>query len=317
MNSREQIFAIARDLKWIAAISVFITALLYFPDQVNELYRLSAAQGNWVLAIELISLACISVALWFGVLLIAAESAEVVGRDKLLPRPARFLRYVPVALSVLPLVGAIAAQLTSMPSTDKWTPEEAVDLLQVGSIFRIEEKSLLDDVSILWVCFFGLIGIALVFILLALYFGKRLAPYLVKANENYFRDPRFIAASVAIIAAVTAVFIFWPDKPAQLLGTFGVVAVFSLCVTAFCVHISLLTIRRKFPFFPIIFSFALLFAALDINDNHYIRTFEEPQDFRLSAGQAFVKWISQPSRMTHRASEGGSDDSYPVFIVTA
>jgi len=48
MTSREQIFAIFRDLKWIIAVSLVISVALYLPDQVRELYRISAADTGWM-----------------------------------------------------------------------------------------------------------------------------------------------------------------------------------------------------------------------------------------------------------------------------
>lgn len=310
MTSREQIFAIGRDLKWIAAISLFISALLLVPDQVYELYRLSAADGNWVMVKELSAVTFMGLAIWFGALLIAAESAKLIG--SLLSTPAFLLRWIPIVLGVLPIGAAAVAQWKAMPSTAKWTAEEAASLREVGSVFRIQEQALHDDIVVLWISLGAFIAIGLLLILVGWHYGKKFSPFLVKIDEGYFLRLPFLLTSVATIVFFTTLFVAWPDVPAQAIGTFGVVAVFTLCITAFCVHISLLTISRKLPLFPIIFGFALLIGVAGI-DNHRIRTLDRPQDYRASAGQAFVKWLSQPDRLL----ASGASDEYPVFIVTA
>jgi hypothetical protein len=255
MTSREQIFAIGRDLKWIAGISLFISALLVVPDQVYELYRVSAADGNWVLATELFAVTFIGLAIWFGALLIAAESAKLIG--PLSPIPAFLLRWIPIVLGALPIGAAAVAQWKAMPNTDKWTADEAASLREVGSVFRIQEQALQDDISVLWISLGAFVAIGLLLVYVGWHYGKKFSPFLVKMDEGYFLRLPFLLATVATITLFTAVFVAWPDVPAQVIGTFGVVAVFTLCVTAFCVHISLLTIYRRLPVFPIIFGFAL------------------------------------------------------------
>ena len=37
--ARIQLFTLFRDTKWIAAVSIALATLLYFPAQISELYR--------------------------------------------------------------------------------------------------------------------------------------------------------------------------------------------------------------------------------------------------------------------------------------
>jgi hypothetical protein len=48
MESREQIFKLLRDAKWIIALSISLALLLAIPDQINELYRI--AYSNSIVA---------------------------------------------------------------------------------------------------------------------------------------------------------------------------------------------------------------------------------------------------------------------------
>ena len=54
MTTREQLFMLLRNLRWLIAISVVISALLFLPDQIRELYRIAAADAGWIAAKEFI-----------------------------------------------------------------------------------------------------------------------------------------------------------------------------------------------------------------------------------------------------------------------
>ena len=44
--ARIQLFTLFRDTKWIAAVSIALATLLYFPAQISELYRAILADQN-------------------------------------------------------------------------------------------------------------------------------------------------------------------------------------------------------------------------------------------------------------------------------
>ena len=84
----------------------------------------------------------------------------------------------------------------------------------------------------------------------------------------------------------------------------------------FTLYFTLLTLRYRFPFIPLIVGAAVLFSVCDLNDNHQVRVLQpEPGAEKLSATrprawEEFQKWHqSRPDR--------GSYDEYPVYIVTA
>ena len=313
MTSREQIFAIFRDLKWIIAVSLVISVALYLPDQVRELYRISAADTGWMTVRQFVAVTIIALLIWGGALQIATDTSQRVTLD---PQPNFVLRLVPVLAGTAPLLAAAFAQLLSRPDTRALTREEIATLREVGSIFRIQESALDFDKTILWLCFAGYVIVAFLFVTFAWHASKRLRAFSLKANAYYFSRSQFLLASICLIALATAIFVIVPDKPAQWLETFGVVAIFTLCVVSFCIHVSLLTIDHRFPFFPVIFAAALIIAWLDLNDNHHIRvlpTSSEKADPlpRRSLADVFPEWLEQ------RRSKSAAGEEFPVFVVTA
>jgi hypothetical protein len=106
-----------------------------------------------------------------------------------------------------------------------------------------------------------------------------------------------------------------------MLGAFGILAAFTLCLTAICVHLSLVTLRTRIPLIPITLAIVLVISYFDRNDDHLIRTLpveaasaNEGMPPRVLAGDAFVSWLQQ------RGLEPGkppSGNPYPIFIVTA
>jgi hypothetical protein len=143
MGALEQVYAIFRNLKWIIAISLLISGLLFFPNQVIELYRISAIEGGLTTILLFISIAVIGFAIWLGALQVAAETKKSI--DKLGEWPARLIRYLPAVLGGLPLFATSAALFASRPSLEKVSDQ----LRQVGSVFRIQYDTLLGVKSTL------------------------------------------------------------------------------------------------------------------------------------------------------------------------
>jgi predicted chitinase len=314
MTSREQIFAIFRDLKWIIAVSLVISVALYLPDQVRELYRISAADAGWMTVRQFVAVTVIALLIWGGALQIATETSR---RMTLGTLPSFVLRLVPVLAGTAPLLAAAFAQIFSRPDTRALTREEIAAMREVGSILRIQENALEFDKTILWFCFAGYVIIALLFVAFAWRAGKTLRVISLKANVHYFSRLPFLLASIVLIASATAIFVVVPDKPAQWLEAFGVLAIFTLCVVSFCIHVSLLTIDHRFPFFPVIFAAALVIAWFDLNDDHHIRALQTSSDKadvvpRRSLADEFPQWLEQ---RRSKSSSGGEE--FPVFVVSA
>jgi len=136
------------------------------------------------------------------------------------------------------------------------------------------------------------------------------------ANRRYFSRPLYGLATICVIALVTVFFIAMPDRLPQALGSFGVFALFIVCLTFFSVHASLLTIKHRVPYIPLICGVALVIGVIG-GDNHEIRTIyttattsELP---RISAKEAFTQWVTQPDRVANIKRA----EIYPVFVVSA
>lgn len=309
----QEVFKVFRNLKWIIAISLVISLALFLPAQVQELYRISAADGGWSAFKEFAAIGAIAFMIWFGAFQLATATWRDMGQP--MGKILNLLRWLPIVLGVLPLLAAAGAQFLSMSNIEKLSTAEKDKLREVGNIFRIQENALADlDVALLVFAGLFVVG-AIVFVLLARRAGKTTAQLSISANDAYFGRESFLLLTIGVIALGTAVFVTIPDTPAQWLETFGVVAIFTACVVAFSVHISLLTMKHRFPIFPFIFGWALLIALIGTNDNHYIRLLDPdpqapPPPQRISARDAFISWMREPDRKD-------ATQEYPVFIVTA
>jgi hypothetical protein len=123
--------------------------------------------------------------------------------------------------------------------------------------------------------------------------------------------------TVTLIVALTLIIFFFPVSVSQAIGVFGLVALYTFCLVAFCIHFSLLTIKRNFPCIPTALAAALLISFLDLNDNDAVRALthkeavEAPYDDTRSAADQFVAWYE------NHAAEMANYDEYPVYIVAA
>ena len=263
---------------------------------------------------QFVAITFIAVFIWAGAFQIATETSQRL--SPLLPWPDRVLRLIPIVAGVLPLLAAAGAQIVSRPSTDTMTEKELAILREVGSVFRIQENALEFDKTLLWAYSIGFVVIAILFVIMAWRVAKNDRPTSIAINEHYFFRYKFLLATVFLIALLTASFVRTPDKPAQWLETFGVVALFTLCVVSFCVHISLLTIKHRFPIFPLIFAAGVVIAWFNLNDNHHVRTLprstaKAAPPPRIALADAFPDWLKE------RRPNPASTDAFPIFVVSA
>jgi predicted chitinase len=311
----EQLGAIFGGLKWVIAISLLVSGMLFFPEQVRELYRIAASEDGAIAVKEFISIAAIAIAVWLGALQVAAG---ILSSQRPLPKaPHLLLRHLPLVLGLLPVVSAAAAQFPSRP-------KQVPDADQVGSVLRIQNEALGVVLSGLRLHAAILFAIAAVIAAIMYVAGDRMQGWSSRAHDSYFTRHRFLALTAAMVVIVTAIFIRVPVAIPQALGAFGILAVFTFCLTAICAHLSLLTIKHRIPFIPILLTIALAISYLDLNDNHFIRRVTvEPASMigpaapRSTAGQAFVEWLRQRAASPDApGSNAMNGREFPVFIVT-
>ncbi|SFN81636.1 hypothetical protein SAMN05216573_12290 [Bradyrhizobium sp. Rc3b] len=311
MTVREQLFTLLRNLRWIIVLSVAISVLLYLPDQIQELYRIAADDLGWVTFKEFAALGVIAITIWASAFQLTTASLPQIPKPS--GRLAFYIRLAPVLLGTLPIIAATAGQFASRPARKIGEVEE------VGSIFRIQDQALAFERNMLLILAIAMVIMLVCFVIFTWRIGSRdrSIDLASRANNAYFIRYRFLALSIGVIVLLTAAFLLLPDRLAQFLGSFGVIALFAVCVVGLTVHFSLLTIRLAFPFIPVVFGGLFLLASFLAGDDHELRTVSEakspPEIPRMSAAAAFREWLLQESRVEQAKRLG----EYPVFIVAA
>lgn len=314
-TAMQQLFTLFRDTKWITAVSLVLSLLLYLPPQICELYRAILADRDLVsLVLLYVPLFSIGVFVWFGANQIAPQSTE------LQPRPHTrtlevFTWLWPVILGMLPLLASAIAQYQSIPSNlDSATAELSGTGLLPGSAFYQFDAILAQLVGE------GLKRSALFTLGVAIVMGGVLASVAAKypvafsqASRGYFIGWWWFGVTVVAILGVTCLFVYAPVAIPQLVGTFALVALYALLIVAFCVNISRATIRSRFPWLPLIFLLVLLFSWADLNDNHQIRLLDRPPSISSQSDVAteFARWFES------RDDIDQYKDEYPVYVVAA
>jgi hypothetical protein len=234
MKSWHQIREILGHLKWIIVTTLLIAGLLFFPDQVRELYRVTGDEGGSFITLEFVSIIVISLLLWLGTALLCA-AAETQDGSQYSKLAVVTLRYLPAVLGVIPVFAAGFAQFLSAPDF------RSVGPLKVGSVVRIEEKALIsvsDQLTLHGLILFFFIAIGCLLALnffVAGYFLDFAAPIQKKrltAAPLYFSRVPFLALTAVAIVVITAIFILNPVAIPQKIGPFAVIAIFSICLTA-------------------------------------------------------------------------------------
>ncbi|MGY4447837.1 hypothetical protein ACVWZR_002497 [Bradyrhizobium sp. i1.3.1] len=311
MTVREQLFALLRNLRWMIVLSIAVAILLYLPDQIQELYRIAADDIGWVTVREFAALGVIAVTIWAGAFQLTTASLPEIAHAT--GRLAFYIRLAPVLLGALPIIAATAGQFASRPARKVGEVEE------VGSIFRIQDQALAFERNILLILAIAMLIMLVCFVIFTWRMGSRdrSIDLASRANNTYFIRYRFLALTIGGIVLLTTAFILLPDRLAQFFGSFGVIALFAVCVVGLTVHFALLTIKFTFPFIPVVFGGLFLLASLLGGDDHELRTVAEanslPKDTRMSAVAAFRGWLLQKPRLEEARRLG----EYPVFIVAA
>lgn len=314
-SARIQLSTLFRDTKWIAAVSILLAALLYFPAQICELYRAMLADRNLDdLAQFYLPLLALGFFVWFGANQIALESTS---RQ---PMPHSWLlgpatRLWPVILGMLPIAASSLGQYLSIPaSVDQATAALNEESLLPGSPFYRFDEGLAKTVGegLRWSSLATIVAAVVVAALLFWLAGTYHRAFHT-ANRRYFMRWRMLFATIALIAAITALLLYAPVALPQRLGTFALIAIFALLVVGFCVHISLATIHHRFPFFPIIFFFVAVFSLADLTDNHEIRLLDKPpsQSAQSDVATEFKRWFESRDDIKQYKQE------YPVYLVAA
>jgi predicted chitinase len=313
--ARTQLFTLFRDTKWLAAVSIALAALLYFPAQICELYRAILADQNVGDLLQFyLPLVVLGVIVWFGANQVALESTfrQPTPHSRLLELATRLW---PIVLGILPVAASSLGQYQSIPAN---TDDAAAALdqggLLPGSPFYQFDELLVKTVGngLRWSSFATIAGALVIAAIVYVVAGKYRRAFHV-ANHRYFMRWSMLLFTIALIAFVTGLLLYQPVWLPQHLGTFVLIAIFALLLVGFCIHISLATIHHKFPIFPVVFALVAVFSLADRTDNHQIRLLDKPpsQSAQSDAASEFKRWFETRDDIKQYKNE------YPVYLVAA
>jgi predicted chitinase len=298
---------VARLMKWIILVDVVLCILLYVPDQIREFYRITVTTSLSGGAVLLAWMLVVGTAIWIASVQIAVEAEHQLagtGAD-------HDLSWLPALLGAAPIFAAALAQLESIPEM----PTASGNMMEVGSIVRIQASELQENASRLRTMSGVLAGAGLVFGIAAWLIGHRAKPVTEWLNDHYFSNGWTLLVTATAITALTTAFVLWPVALPQALNVFGIVAAFTVCLSSFVIHITLLSDRRQIAFIPIILVYCAVLAAWGLNDNHTVRSAKinaEPATLK-DVSDEFIAWLKRPDRLAYaKASK-----IYPIFVVAA
>ena len=309
--ARLQIFRVLRDTKWMIAVSILVSLVLYAPDQLREIYRIVYADLSFVgLVRAFLPVLLIAVMCWLAAHQVAQASAERMPPGSAGQVTAQLL---PPLLGALPLLACAAGQYDSRPNRFG----EADVLNVVGSTWESYDVDLASTVGNgLDIGAASLAALALLAAGMFWHFGRRLQPQSCAVNLSHLGRTGFLVAVLLLMLGLTLAYVLSPLALPRFFGVFGILATFVLCGAAFALYFSLLTLRHRFPFIPLILAVAFVLSIFDFNDNHQVRLLQPgadtppPPDARPTAWEEFKSWHKS------RPDLAGYPE-YPVYIVTA
>jgi predicted chitinase len=299
---------VARLMKWILLVDAVLCVLLYLPDQIREFYRITLTSSNIGFLVLLAWMVVIATAIWIAATQISLEAERQLAAVCDEPHD---LRWLAVLLGIAPIFAAALAQLGSIPEM----PTASATMMEVGSIVRIQANELGSDANRLEAMAAVLAVAAIVFGIVAYRINLRCKPTTKWLNDHYFSNGWTLLVTSLVIITFTAAFVHWPVGFPQTINVFGIVAAFTVCLSSFVVHITMLADRLKLAFIPFILAYCAILAAFGWNDNHTVRSptlIGKPAVLH-DVSDEFVTWLKRADR----AAYAKSSKIYPVFIVAA
>ncbi|MEQ1578062.1 MAG: hypothetical protein ABL894_10445 [Hyphomicrobium sp.] len=312
-DARTEIYGILGESVWIILLGAAISVILYLPDQIRELYRIEIAErGTTGFALLAIPVVLIAELVWLGAKLVTTH--RQMGAEAPLRSTDIVATALPAGLGTLPLVAFALGLYFALPVLGGTIGEgQAI----VGPAFDKYNEQLARDFGTLQK--FALIsgGGAALFLVGSLLLSHVSTAWMAAANRRYFCTWRALAFSTAMIAAATAAFFFFPVPISRSIGVLGMLTVFTLCVIATTVHLTVLSREHRWPLIAVPLALAVGFSIFDLNDNHEVRRIttnaaakERPKRAPF-ADDEFLSWYE------NRPDLAQTTGDYPVYIVAA
>ncbi|MDX2307607.1 MAG: hypothetical protein NW216_05150 [Hyphomicrobium sp.] len=315
-RSRAEISDLLSGAKWVILLALVVSAILFVPEQIRELYRIVHADRSIKGFVSLYaSVLAMGAVTWLAAVIVVRAALAEIDTPKAFT--VGLARILPLGLGALPLLGSASAHVLAQPGI---AGERLSDIVKtVGSPWEQYDLLISGDVGSGLV--FGAIGLTAAAVLLALpgiWLGARTSGRWVDLLVIALGNWKALILSALAIAAFSYVYIEWPIEVARTLGVFGILAIFTLCITASTVHLSLLTLRHNFPFLPLMFAAAVVFSLFDLNDNHTL--VEAAPEFSTGAERREEPALDQELIERWYQSRPDKDrygSAYPVYVVAA
>jgi hypothetical protein len=321
---------VSNAIGYIARIRVVIlVALLAFaifavPEQTLELYVINAqamiaaeaisAKGQplffspdfsqvlqFMLGILCIGL--LSTVMWISTLRLLLVSQEPAPEPPVVPKLTHELTALLVA--VLPVLAVVVGFRNAVEQSRIYYRQvlALVGPTAAGPLPLVAEQYWLNAASLFLV--------ALISINMLVYYGllRRRASAIVGV---LFSLGGFVVICLFVLAFMVLI-VFQPVALPVLLGTLAIVALFLATLSYVLTACASVTFRYKVPVISTLVILALVFAALDFNDNHRVNhDIENVEPPALEA--SFIEWFKQRKDREHFEKMGAP---YPIYLVAA
>src|ERR1700730_730741 len=126
-GTKDLVFTLLRDTKWLTAVSALLSAILIFPNQAEELYRsILVDRKPASLALLYFSVLAVGFFIWFGARQVAVVS---VATNKQTRIGAALVLLWPSLLGAAPLVSTALAQFDSIPTGFRQAEESIREIM--------------------------------------------------------------------------------------------------------------------------------------------------------------------------------------------
>ena len=205
--------------------------------------------------------------IWIGTYQVTTETARAFSSTS--SRVRRAILLIAPTAGTFPLIASGIGQRSAVPGVLAALPEipgGPWDDFGKG-LTQTLGSGLMWTASLTWLA-------AAAFFVLSYLVGERLQALCREINDHYFRSPRLLLATIGLFAATVVLIVWSPLAVPRVLGEFGVLCLFTICVSLLLLHLSVLTMRWHFPFIPLIAVFCLVLGLLNLNDDHVVRSAE-------------------------------------------
>ena len=319
-----EVLKVIRLLRGPLLASTAAAITFYLPDQIRELYRITAADRDWrEILVGICALTAMFVIFWWVSFELVQRFGHQINRTAV---PARsLLAILPSFIGALPLVACALGLRAAIPGEEPHF-DKASPLYYIADDFN---KAI--SITPLWIG--KAIGVtplsigAIVLVCLALMLA--IAAYWLQRNRRIeleaegrhrgFFSVFGLGVSFAIFFGIAVVVYLSPIAVPQAIGTLPLVALFFIALVLVFVELTFSYEMTGVPFMASFVVLALVFAARDWNDNHVIKAVGEKTGAPLTVKSQMPAdaWKSFQAWFEARPGKRQFEKTFPVYIVAA